>query len=203
LFELETLSAPELRRLIDRGVKTAIVPFGSVEDHGAHLPLGADALLGDAVGREVASRLDAILLPTVRIGYAEQHGVVSVESGTLAELASDIARSLAGRGLRVIALVSTHGGNARPLQAAAERVNTSLDGALVCTPSGDVGPSPGSYSGEWLTSVMLALHPELVDVEQADDQLSAELAEASQERGEAHLRRFVDSVVAGVRAVAR
>jgi creatinine amidohydrolase len=82
--EYELLSAPALRRLIERGVVTAIVPFGSIEHQGGHLPLGSDALLADLVGREVAERLDAVLVPTVRVGCAEQH---LERLGTLSESA--------------------------------------------------------------------------------------------------------------------
>ena len=71
--ELERLTAPGLRRVIEEGARTAIVTLGSIEYQGRHLPLGADALLADRVGQEVAERLDAVLAPTVRIGFAPQH----------------------------------------------------------------------------------------------------------------------------------
>jgi creatinine amidohydrolase len=188
MYELEALTAPALRRLLDRGVTTVVVPFGSVENQGEHLPLGADALLADAVGREVARRVDAVLAPTIRVGAAEQHmhllGTLTVSAATLADVAVEIGESLARHGFRTIPFVSTHGGNTGPLRAAVERL-----GAFACAPEGDVGPDPGAHSGEWLTSVMLALRPELVDPEAA----------GSAERGAAHLERFVSAVVEGVR----
>src|SRR4051794_37424175 len=73
MYLLEELTAPALSRLLNAGVSTAVVPFGSIEHHGGHLPLGADAVFADAVGREVARELDAVLAPTVRLGDAEQH----------------------------------------------------------------------------------------------------------------------------------
>ena len=51
VYDLETLSDSSLSRLIGSGATTIVVPFGSIERHGAHLPLGADALLADTVGR--------------------------------------------------------------------------------------------------------------------------------------------------------
>jgi creatinine amidohydrolase len=204
MHELEALTTPALRRLLDQGSTTVIVPFGSIEQHGGHLPLGSDALLADVVGREVATRLDAVLAPTVRVGHAEPHmpvaGTLTLRPATLTEVAFDIGESLARHGFRTIALVSTHGGNAAPLAAAAERLNRTLDGVVACAPSGDVGPHPGGHSGEWLTSVMLALRPELVDVEAAAGDIAAELRAASAERGAAHLERFVSAVAEGVRA---
>ena len=146
---------PELRELLSRGVTTVIVPFGSIEGHGAHLPLGADALLADIIGREVAARLGAVLAPTVRIGYAEQHmhvtGTLTLSAATLADVAFEIGESMAKHGFGVIALVSTHGGNTRPLRAAVERINKTFDGAAACAPEGDLGPNPGRHSGEWMT----------------------------------------------------
>lgn len=205
MHELETLTAPELRRLVDAGVTTVVVPFGSVEHQGSHLPVGADALLADAVGREVARRLEAVLAPTIRVGAAEAHrslsGTLSLSAATLADLAVGIGESLGANGFRTIVLVSTHGGNAAPLAAAVMRLNEAIAPAVSCAPRGDVGPSPGRHSGQWLTSVMLALRPELVEIPSVAADLAGEVAAASAQRGAAHLERFVADVVEQVRAV--
>lgn len=206
MHELEALTSAALGRLIGRGVRTVIVPFGSIEQHGSHLPLGTDAVLADLIGREVAARVDAVLAPTVRVGYAEQHmrlaGTLTLRASTLTDVAIEIGESLAKHGFRVIALVSTHGGNTGPLRAAAERLNKALPGAVVCAPDGDVGRDPGSHSGEWLTSVMLALRPEAVQLRAADADIAAELAATTADRGAIHLERFVTAIVDGVRAAA-
>jgi creatinine amidohydrolase len=199
VHELETLSDASLCRLIAGGFTTVVVPFGSIEQHGGHLPLGADALLADAVGREVARRAHAVLAPTVRTGYAERHGpILSVHANTLTEMACQLAEGLAKHGFRVIALVSAHGGNRMPLRSAVERITDTLPGIVCCAPEGDVGPEPGSFSGEWLTSALLALHPDLVEVAAADRRLAAELRRASAERGKLHFERYVASIVDGV-----
>jgi creatinine amidohydrolase len=190
VYELEALSSPALRRLIDGGVTTVVVPFGSVEQQGSHLPLGADAIVADVVGREVAARVDAVLAPTVRVGVAEQHmhgaGTLTLRPATLTDLAFEIGRSLAQHGFQVIALVSTHGGNTAALNAAAERLNDACKGVTACAPRGDVGPDPGDHSGEWLTSVMLAIRPDLVQTEG--------VGAADRDRGAAHLERFVAAI---------
>lgn len=207
MYELEALTTPTLRRLLDRGVATVIVPFGSIEQQGGHLPLGADALLADVIGREVAARVDAVLAPTVRVGCAEQHmdltGTLTLRPATLRDVAFEIGESLAKHGFRTIALVSTHGGNATPLRAAVECLNETLRGACACAPDGDVGPHPGSHSGEWLTSVMLALRPELVDMRAASGDVAVELGVANAQRGAVHMERFVTAIVDGVRSAAR
>ena len=119
VHELERLTARELQQLIEGGTSTAVVPFGSVEHHGGHLPLGADAILADAVGAEVARRLGAVLAPTVRVGCSDRHshlpGTLTLGPETLTRLAIEHARALAWHGFTLIVLLSAHGGSpARP-----------------------------------------------------------------------------------------
>jgi creatinine amidohydrolase/Fe(II)-dependent formamide hydrolase-like protein len=202
VFELETLTGPALRALIEGGRTTVVVPFGSIEHHGGHLPMGADSLLAEAVGCEVASRLHAILAPTVRVGCAGRHrhraGTLTLRAETLTEVATELGESLAQHGFRVVVLSSTHGGNAGPLRAAAARLNCSLDGVVACSPEGDVGPDPGAHSGEWLTSVLLTLRPDLVAIERAGSDLQRS---ASAQRGRDHIERFIASIVDAVQSI--
>jgi creatinine amidohydrolase len=79
IYELENMTSPELRSVIDGGVTTVVLPIGSIEQHGKHMPLGTDAMLSDEIGRQAAERLGAVLAPTVRVGCAA-HGV-SARSG--------------------------------------------------------------------------------------------------------------------------
>jgi creatinine amidohydrolase/Fe(II)-dependent formamide hydrolase-like protein len=94
---------------------------------------------------------------------------------------------------RLIVLLSTHGGNGPGLRAAVRALDH--EGLGVQAPRGDIGPNPGAHSGEWITSVMLALHPDLVQLEQADERVVNELRIASTERGREHLERFVNAVI--------
>jgi creatinine amidohydrolase len=207
MADLESLSATQLRESIASGTTTAVVPFGSIEHQGAHLPIGADALVADAVGREVATRLDALLAPVFRVGFAAGHatlpGTLSLRGETVSDLACGVAHGLARDGLRVVAFVSTHGGNLEPLQVATTRLSETIPDCVVCAPRGDLGPSPGAHSGEWLTSVVLALRPDLVHLEQAAPELAGEVAQATAARGHEHLERFVASVVAQVPEASR
>src|SRR3954453_263841 len=125
MYYLEELSAPALSRLLGAGVSTAVVPFGSIEHHGAHLAVGVDAVLADAVGREVARELGAVLAPTVRVGDAEQHaqltGTMTLRADTLSDVAVELSESLLRQAFTRIVLVSTHGGNRGALDAAVAR----------------------------------------------------------------------------------
>jgi len=202
---LEELTTGKLELLLERGATTAVIPFGSVEHQGRHLPLGSDALLADVVGAAVADRLDAVLAPTVCVGSAEQHaggkGTLTIPSETLHEVALHIARSLIAHGFRILVLLSTHGGNRAALEQAARELHREHPDIEVCVPRGDVGTDPGTHSGRWLTSVMLSLRPELVDVKSAHDDMKAEVLTATAQAGQNNLERFVSSIVRAVREV--
>lgn len=156
VHELERLTGRQLQRLIEGGISTAVVPFGSVEHHGGHLPLGADAILADAVGAEVARRLGAVLAPTVRVGCSDRHrhlpGTLTFGPETLARLAIEHARALARHGFTLIVLLSAHGGNQAALDAAVTELGASLPGVAVCAPRGDVGHASPDLAREMETA---------------------------------------------------
>jgi len=205
VYLAEELSGESFRRLVADGCDTAVVPFASIEHQGPHLPLGADAFVAEAVGREVAGRLGALLVPTLKIGDATQHagraGTVSLSRETLSAAAFEIGGSLVRQGVRTVALVSTHGGNREALEQASVRLEAAHQGVRAPVPRGDLGSNPGGHSGEWLTSVMLALRPELVHVEEAPSDLAEEVARADAARGREHLERFIAAVVGELTAV--
>src|SRR3990172_9619053 len=113
---------PDIRDELSRGRTTVVVPFGAVEQHGPHLPLGTDAIFGDEIGLAVAERLDAFLAPTVRVGFSPHHmafaGTLTVDEEAFQAVAGQIVRALAGHGFQRIVLLPTHGGNFRPLGGA-------------------------------------------------------------------------------------
>jgi creatinine amidohydrolase len=163
-----------------------VVAFGAVEQHGHHLPLGTDAMLGDELSKRLADRLDAFRAPTVRIGCSRHHlafpGTMSVTEETFQGIVGDLLRGWAEHGFRRIVLLPTHGGNFAPLTAALERMEP-LDGVKVIG-IGDLGllvratlglgaelgvpaSEGGLHAGQWETSMMLALRPELVKMDRA------------------------------------
>ena len=71
LFEM---SRPEVEQAIAAGVDTVVVPFGSTEQHGLHLPLGTDTILGEALGDRVVGAMgNALLAPGIPIGCSKHH----------------------------------------------------------------------------------------------------------------------------------
>jgi creatinine amidohydrolase/Fe(II)-dependent formamide hydrolase-like protein len=207
VLKLEEMSSSELRRTLARGSRTVVIPFGSVEYQGGHLPLGSDSALADFVGETVTDRLGAVLAPTIRIGYAGRHaeklGSLSVPADTLRETAVSVAGCLVGHGFRVVALISTHGGNRPALRQAVQELNERHPQAIACAPSGDVGEDPGQHAGAWLTSAMLAIRPHLVDLASVEPDLRDEVQSASGADGVDHLERFASSVVRQIQEAVR
>ena len=185
--ELDKLSWPEVEAELHRGRDTVVVAFGATEQHAHHLPLATDALIGDHLARLVADRLDAFVAPTVRVGCSAHHldfpGTLSLGEQTFHAVVADLVRSLARAGFRRLVLLLTHGGNFAPLAAALEELGelpgitvvalTDLGVLLEIARTGErehgVALSDGGlHAGEWETSMLLYIHPELVHMERAE-----------------------------------
>jgi creatinine amidohydrolase len=111
---LDEMSWPEVEAELAAGRDTVVIAFGATEQHGPHMPLATDALIGDHLARLVAEQLGAFVAPTVRIGCSEHHlefpGTLSISEPTFHALVADLVRSLARGGFRRVVLLPTHGG---------------------------------------------------------------------------------------------
>jgi creatinine amidohydrolase len=176
---LAEMTSSQVRAELGRGRSTVVVPFGAVEQHGPHLPLDTDAVLADHLGPLLAERLDALCVPTIRIGCSQHHlafaGTLSLRPQTLQMIVHDLVDSLVRHGFRRVVLLATHGGNEPPLQeagAASRRdgvsvvvpsLRTAVGALLAVARARGVPPGEaGGHAGELETSLMLALAPELV-----------------------------------------
>lgn len=192
--ELDQMSWPEVAAELAAGRDTVVIAFGATEQHGPHMPLATDALIGDHLARLVAERLDAFVAPTVRIGCSEHHlefpGTLSISEETFYAIVGDVVRSLARGGFRRVVLLPTHGGNFQPLAAAIEKLGTAegIDiraltdlGALFAiaqlgAEKHDVPLGEGGlHAGEWETSMLAAIHPDLVHLERGEPGYTGDL----------------------------
>ncbi len=210
------MSWPEVRAEIEGGRDTVVVPFGAVEQHGPHLPLGTDAIFGDELGRAAAERLDAFLAPTVRVGCSSHHmafaGTVTVQEATFHQVVADIVHALAAHGFKRLVLLPTHGGNFRPLGDAVAKMG-GVDGVKVVTfpdvslllnailpVAAQMGFTPaegGVHAGEWETSMMLALRPELVRMDRAAPGYTGDLMSGVQKFFDEGVHAVADNGVFG------
>jgi len=197
VIELDRLSWPEVKAELEGGRDTVVIAFGATEQHGPHLPLATDALIGDHLARVVAERLDAFLAPTVRVGCSEHHlefpGTLSVSEDTFGALVADLVFSLARGGFRRVVLIPTHGGNFGPLARALDKLGpvegleiralTDLGALFTIAQTGaDEFGVPlaegGLHAGEWETSMLMAVRPELVHLDRGEPGYTGDMESA-------------------------
>jgi creatinine amidohydrolase len=175
---LAEMTSPDVRAELAAGRRSVVIPFAAFEQHGPHLPLDTDAILGDGVAPLVAERLDALCAPTLRVGCSSHHlsfaGTASLRPETLTMVVVDLVDSFASHGFTEIVLLPVHGGNEDPLIKAAPLAQRS--GVVIVVPSlrravetllaeaaGEEDSSgTDAHAGHIETSLMLALAPHLV-----------------------------------------
>lgn len=153
---------------------TLLVPVGSTEQHGPHLPLDTDTRVAEAVARGAAARLgpDTLVAPAVSFGAAGEHeafpGTVSIGREALRLVLVELGRS-AGRWVRRLVFVNGHGGNVDVVREAVEllRAEGRQVGWYGCGLPAGAGFVPDGHAGRTETSLLLALAPETVRPELA------------------------------------
>jgi creatinine amidohydrolase len=183
-LEAAHLSWPRVRALAEGGA-VALLPVGSTEAHGPHLPLAVDVLIAQAVCREVAARLhargvQALLFPPVAYGLtdfaAAFSGTVSLAADTTRALLADALAGIAGHGFAATLAVNHHlePAHFRVVHEAA-KLARERTGARVLVPDHRRPPTApllgrefthgGSHAGCYETALMLAAAPALVDLQ--------------------------------------
>jgi mycofactocin system creatininase family protein len=160
------------------GALLLLVPVGSLEQHGPHLPLDTDTVIAVAVTNGVAARLtDAWVAPPIAYGASGEHqsfaGTSSIGTEALQHLVVELVRSMRTWARRVV-LINGHGGNVRALTNAVDRlVADGHDVAWVpcATEDGD------AHAGFTETSLMLHLRPGSVRLDLAAPGSTAPLTE--------------------------
>jgi len=175
MFELGALRWPQAdagpRRLL-------VVPAGSCEQHGPHLPMDTDTRIAVAVAsRACVGRPGVGLAPAVAIGASGEHaafpGTLSIGTEALALLLVELGRH-AARHWPAMLVVNGHGGNAAAIEAAQRRLRAegrnchAWHAGLPAAALAAVGlPAADPHAGRFETSAMLALAPELVRLDLA------------------------------------
>jgi creatinine amidohydrolase len=187
-YRYDELTWPEMRQAIARQ-PVVLLPFGTVEDHGPHLPINTDNAIVAAICLETARRApeEMLVMPVVNYGLDEHHmdfpGAVSVGIETLIAYVADVALSATRHGFTHVLIVNGHGSNGPIADLAARRV--VLESGAVCgamSPNAAIDPTlaeptlsqmrrsaPGgvAHAGEYETALMLHLRPDLVQMDKA------------------------------------
>jgi creatinine amidohydrolase len=179
---LARLAWPHVREAAQRPGSTVVWPWGSVEQHGPHLPLATDGLFADRVLDAVLAQLESDLpiwrLPLQAIGFSPEHlgfpGTLSLPPELLIGTVCSVGRHLADCGFQRLVLFNAHGGQIALLQAAARELRvqrpalgvlpcflwSGIEGILELLP--DAEREHGLHAALAETSLMLHLEPELV-----------------------------------------
>lgn len=175
----------DISNLTDRVV---VLPLGSMEQHGHHLPLLTDTMIGSEIIRRTQLEIsdEALFLPMLWVGASDHHrtfpGTVSVSNNVYVQLLEDMIESLIGIGFRRILLVNSHGGNITPSNMALYNVQrrhrdrsdlwlVSSTWFVVAADQiasiDDLVQKHVTHACELETSMILKLYPELVQMDQA------------------------------------
>lgn len=169
--------------------------LGSQEQHGLHLPLATDSIIGAAIGEGVAQALgDALFAGLIPIGCSSEHrgfaGLLSLREETLAAIILDCLRTISQQGFKRAAIISAHGGNFNALTLLEKLLVTeNLPLAIFVERPGtagiahpDISPhEAGLHAGEVETSLLLHLCPTLVKMELAEVGNTSDFAEIMQQ----------------------
>lgn len=163
----------------------AVLPLGAHEQHGPHLPFATDTLIATAIAARVKKVLPAELpvyvLPTEPVGYSVEHmdvpGSRTLSHDEAIERWLGIAAELSRAGVRKFVMLNAHGGNSPLMTIVATEARIRFQMLAVATSWTRFGLPPGLlapedkaidiHAGDIETSVMLALHPDQVDMEKA------------------------------------
>ena len=190
---LSEMSSPEAAAVAAREERVAILPLGSTEQHGPHLPLDVDtritAAMCEAAAREVADEVGVVIAPPLSVGISEHHmgfaGSLTLSPETFTAAVYEIGASLVRQGFDRLVLVNGHAGNAGAMQLVASRLRLEAGARLVVflhewslareafRGVRESGPGGAAHACEYETSVYLHLRPEGVRMERAVAEASA------------------------------
>lgn len=172
---------------IDPMKTIAILPTAAIEQHGPHLAVGTDTLIGqgmlEELRRQAPDDLDLRILPLQAVGKSNEHlwaaGTLTLTAATALAAWTEIGLSVARAGIRKIAIVNSHGGNldlvsilSRELRVQADMLAVKCQWGAFGTPEGmysDQEKQFGIHGGDVETSLMLHFRPQTVDMAAAQD----------------------------------
>jgi len=181
LPDLTWQEVDELKKRTDK----VLIPIGSLEQHGPHLPLSTDTIIAFEVAKRVAEKLEVALAPPISFGFSIEHmdfsGTVSLEPLTLTYILKNLCSSLAKHGFKKIFIINGHGGNRATIESAIQLIKSELNISLYSftllsivqkafnkireSPKGELG-----HADEVETSLMLAICPEKVKMNECVDE---------------------------------
>ncbi|MHB9133303.1 MAG: creatininase family protein [Armatimonadota bacterium] len=182
-------SWPQIQEHIEKD-SLLILPVGTTEEHGPHLPVDTDARIAEAYGHGLAQSLQGelpvLLMDTIRYGYSmkimkQWPGTVIVRSRVFMDMVFDIARSVLDMGFTKLCILDCHGHHGGALNVVSRELCDATDKAVAIISPARLSrdeydtirqtPQGGSiHACEWETALVLHISPEVVDMSRATDE---------------------------------
>ncbi|MHB0999722.1 MAG: creatininase family protein [Armatimonadota bacterium] len=181
-------SWPQIQEHIDKQ-SLLILPVGTTEEHGPHMPVDTDARIAEAYGTALAETLSpeipVLLMDTIRYGYSmkimkQWPGTIVLRSRVFMDMIFDICKSMLDMGFKKLVLLDCHGHHAGPLNTVSRELCDATDNAIaIISPAvlsrdefnavRKSAQGGGIHADEWETSILLHVSPEVVDMSKATD----------------------------------
>ena len=119
MTDIKTQFDPILRKAISKKDQVAVIPVGSIEQHGPHLPVSTDSDIVTEVARRISEKFGYLLLPTINYGVSHEHAPffnLSLRESTLQMVLTDLCSSLLANGIRTAFIINGHHGNLKAVE---------------------------------------------------------------------------------------
>jgi creatinine amidohydrolase len=173
---MEEMTMTEFEKGLEK-TRTVIIPIGTVEEHGPHLPLATDTIQAMELAKQVSQRMNVFIAPPLHYGFCRSTrchpGTIGISAGALRIMIRDIVKSLHLHGFRSFMMLSGHAGELHmaALNEVGEELLEEIPGINIAVLSemdlfldkGELVETEGDiHAGEVETSMMLYIRPELV-----------------------------------------
>ena len=173
---MEEMTMTEFEKGLEK-TRTVIIPIGTVEEHGPHLPLATDTIQAMELAKQVSQRMNVFIAPPLHYGFCRSTrchpGTIGISAGALRIMIRDIVKSLHLHGFRSFMMLSGHAGELHmaALNEVGEELLEEIPGINIAVLSemdffldkGELVETEGDiHAGEVETSMMLYIRPGLV-----------------------------------------
>ena len=120
MVDIKTQFDPNLRKLIKKKKQVAVIPIGSIEQHGPHLPVSTDSDIVTEVAKKLSEKKGYLLLPTITCGVSFEHAPffnLSIRESTLRNVLVDLCISLSDNNIKTIFIINGHHGNQKSINS--------------------------------------------------------------------------------------
>jgi len=119
MIDIKTQFDPNIRKSIKKKKQIAVIPIGSIEQHGSHLPVSTDSDIVTEIAKRISEKNRYILLPTLNYGVSFEHAPffnLSIRESTLRTVLTDLCSSLLANNIKTVFIINGHHGNLKSIK---------------------------------------------------------------------------------------